>query len=38
VETLEALRTDPETDLVHLTNLCGVDWWDHMEVVYHAVV
>jgi len=36
VETLEALKNDPESDLVHLTNLCGVDWWDHMEVVYHV--
>ena len=35
VQTLEALKTSPEADLVHLTNLCGVDFWDHMEVVYH---
>jgi NADH-quinone oxidoreductase subunit C len=35
VETMRALRTSPESDLVHLTNLCGVDWWDHFEVVYH---
>ncbi len=35
VETLEALKANPETDLVHLTNLCGVDYWDHFEVVYH---
>lgn len=34
-ETLQALRTSPEADLVHLTNLCGVDYWDRMEVVYH---
>ena len=27
VETLTALRDDPEANLVHLTNLCGVDWW-----------
>ena len=33
--TLEALKTSPDADLVHLTNLCGVDFWDHMEVVYH---
>ncbi len=33
--TLEALKTAPDADLVHLTNLCGVDFWDHMEVVYH---
>ncbi|HSE45823.1 MAG TPA: NADH-quinone oxidoreductase subunit C [Gemmatimonadales bacterium] len=36
VETFQALRTDSETDFVHLTNLCGVDWWDRMEVVYHV--
>ena len=35
VETLQALRTSPEADLVHLANLCGVDWWDHFDVVYH---
>lgn len=35
VATLEALKSSPEADLVHLTNLCGVDFWDHMEVVYH---
>ena len=35
VETLEALHDDAEADLVHLTNLCGVDYWDHFEVVYH---
>jgi NADH-quinone oxidoreductase subunit C len=35
VQTMEALRTDPETDFVHLTNLCGVDYWTHFEVVYH---
>jgi len=32
VETLRALRDDPEANLVHLTNLCGVDYWDHFEV------
>jgi NADH-quinone oxidoreductase subunit C len=36
VETMEALRGDPDTDFVHLTSLCGVDWWDHFEVVYHV--
>lgn len=36
VEALQALRTSPDTDLVHLTNLCGVDWWDRFEVVYHV--
>lgn len=36
VETMAALRADREADFVHLTNLCGVDWWDHMEVVYHV--
>ncbi|MBI2764973.1 MAG: NADH-quinone oxidoreductase subunit C [Chloroflexi bacterium] len=35
VETMAALRTDPESDFVHLTDLCGVDFWDHFEVVYH---
>lgn len=35
VETLEGLKNDREADLVHLTNLCGVDWWDRLEVVYH---
>jgi len=34
-DTMEALRTDPETDFVHLTDLCAVDYWDHFEVVYH---
>jgi NADH-quinone oxidoreductase subunit C len=36
VETASALRADPHLDLVHLTNLCGVDFWDHLEVVYHV--
>lgn len=35
VATLDALKSSPDADLVHLTNLCGVDFWDHMEVVYH---
>jgi len=35
VATLEALKNSPEADLVHLTNTCGVDFWDHLEVVYH---
>jgi NADH-quinone oxidoreductase subunit C len=35
-ETLEALRTAPETNFIHLTNLCAVDFWDHFEVVYHV--
>lgn len=35
VEAMRALRDDGQTDLVHLTNLCGVDFWDHFEVVYH---
>ena len=34
--TMQALRSDPEADLVHLTNLCGVDLWDRFEVVYHV--
>ncbi len=36
VAVAEALRTDPVTDLVHLTNLCGADYWDRFEVVCHA--
>lgn len=36
VETMAALRTDSETDFAHLTNLCGVDWWDRFEIVYHV--
>jgi NADH-quinone oxidoreductase subunit C len=35
VATLQALKESPEADLVHLTNTCGVDFWDHFEVVYH---
>jgi NADH-quinone oxidoreductase subunit C len=35
VQTMEALRLGAGTDFVHLTNLCGVDYWDHFEVVYH---
>ena len=35
VETMHALRTGPDSDLIHLTNLCGVDYWDHFEIVYH---
>ncbi|MGE5596881.1 MAG: NADH-quinone oxidoreductase subunit C [Hyphomicrobiales bacterium] len=35
VETMSALRTDPETDFVYLANLCGADYWDRLEVVYH---
>lgn len=34
-ETMEALRTNPETDFVFLANLCGADYWDRLEVVYH---
>lgn len=33
--TMLALRDDPELDFVYLTNLCGVDYWDRFEVVYH---
>ncbi len=36
IETMEALRSDPEADFVYLANLCGVDWWDHFEVAYHV--
>lgn len=35
VAACTALRDDPESDLAHLTNLCGVDLWDRFEVVYH---
>lgn len=35
VETMTALRDDPETDFAHLTNLCGADYWERLEVVYH---
>ncbi len=34
-EAMAALRVSPETDFIHLTDLCGVDFWDHFEVVYH---
>ncbi|MBE7519446.1 MAG: NADH-quinone oxidoreductase subunit C [Thermoflexaceae bacterium] len=36
VEAMGALQAAGETDFVHLTNLCGVDFWDHFEVVYHV--
>jgi NADH-quinone oxidoreductase subunit C len=32
---MHALRTHEATDFVYLANLCGVDYWDHFEVVYH---
>lgn len=32
----QALRDDPEANLVHLTNLCAVDYWSRFEVVYHV--
>ncbi|MCA9831103.1 MAG: NADH-quinone oxidoreductase subunit C [Dehalococcoidia bacterium] len=36
VEACHALRDDSDgLDLVHLTNLCAVDYWSHFEVVYH---
>ncbi len=35
VETARALTTGPDTDFVFLANLCGIDYWDHLEVVYH---
>ncbi len=35
VEALRALRDDAAMDLVHLTNLCGMDYWDRLQVVYH---
>lgn len=36
VEVALALRDGPSTDFKHLTNLCGVDYWDRFEVVYHV--
>lgn len=35
VQAMTALRDDPESDLVYLSDLCGVDYWDRFEVVYH---
>jgi NADH-quinone oxidoreductase subunit C len=35
VDTMESLRTNPESDFVYLANLCGADYWDRLEVVYH---
>ena len=35
VQTMQAIRTGAETDFAYLVNLCGVDYWDHFEVVYH---
>ena len=36
VEACHAVRDDSDgLDLVHLTNLCAVDYWSHFEVVYH---
>ena len=36
VEAAHAVRDDSDgLDLVHLTNLCAVDYWSHFEVVYH---
>lgn len=36
VEVMTSLRDGPETDFVYLANLCGVDYWDRLEVVYHV--
>lgn len=36
VEVCSALRDDAEADFKHLTNLCGVDYWERFEVVYHV--
>ena len=36
VEVCTALRDDKDMDLKHLTNLCGVDYWERFEVVYHV--
>lgn len=35
-ETMDALRISPEADFAYLVNLCGVDYWDHFDVVYHV--
>lgn len=35
-EAFTALRDDASADFVHLANLCGVDYWDRLEVVYHV--
>ncbi|MCK9518285.1 MAG: NADH-quinone oxidoreductase subunit C [Dehalococcoidia bacterium] len=35
VQTFTALRDDAETDFKYLANLCGSDYWDRFEVVYH---
>ncbi|MDZ7727287.1 MAG: NADH-quinone oxidoreductase subunit C [Dehalococcoidia bacterium] len=35
VETMRQLESHPECEFKILTNLCGVDYWDRMEVVYH---
>jgi NADH-quinone oxidoreductase subunit C len=36
VEACQALRDDEVMDFAHLTNLCGVDYWSSLEVVYHV--
>lgn len=36
LEACTVLRGHEEFDFAHLTNLCGVDFWDHLEVVYHV--
>jgi NADH/F420H2 dehydrogenase subunit C len=35
LEAMTSLRDGAGTDFVHLTSLCGVDYWDRFEVVYH---
>jgi NADH-quinone oxidoreductase subunit C len=35
VEAMINLRDGADTDFVALSNLCGTDHWDHLEVVYH---
>jgi NADH-quinone oxidoreductase subunit C len=35
VEISTFLRDDPDLDCKYLNSLCGVDWQEHFEVVYH---
>lgn len=35
VEAMTNLRDAEATDFVALSNLCGADYWDRLEVVYH---
>lgn len=35
VAALQWLHDDPDLDAAQLSNLCGVDRYDHFEIVYH---